>query len=123
MAWAVATGLAVMAAQPTAAQSPAVQSPGAAATTTGHPVTPSKQTQPAVPVKLVDINSASKAQLKTLPGIGEAEAQKIADGRPYLSKADLVTSKVLPAGIYLSLKNRIIAKPVAKRPPAGSRQP
>jgi DNA uptake protein ComE-like DNA-binding protein len=119
MAWVMATGLAGIAVPPAAAQSPAAQ----AAAATGQPATVSKKANPAVPVKLVDINSASPAQLKTLPGIGEAEARKIVDGRPYLSKADLVTSKILPAGIYLSLKNRIIAKPVAKRPPAGSRQP
>jgi DNA uptake protein ComE-like DNA-binding protein len=60
-------------------------------------------------VALVDINSASRAQLKTLPGIGDAEATRIIDGRPYLSKADLASEHVIRAGVYLSLKNRIIA--------------
>ena len=57
----------------------------------------------------IDINSASKAQLKTLPGIGDAEAERIVARRPYLSKADLVTAEVIPAGTYVSIKNRIIA--------------
>lgn len=58
---------------------------------------------------LVDINSASRAQLKTLRGIGDAEADRIIAGRPYLSKADLASRNVIPTGIYLSLKNQIIA--------------
>ncbi|MBI5259888.1 MAG: helix-hairpin-helix domain-containing protein [Burkholderiales bacterium] len=69
------------------------------------------------PAKLVDINSASVQQLSTLPGIGKADAERIVAGRPYLTKADLVTAKVLPAGVYLSIKNRIIAKQDPKRPP------
>lgn len=62
------------------------------------------------PAPLIDINSASRAQLKTLPGIGDAEADRIVAARPYLSKADLASKQVIPTGIYLSLKNRIIAK-------------
>ncbi|HUL64312.1 MAG TPA: helix-hairpin-helix domain-containing protein [Burkholderiaceae bacterium] len=63
----------------------------------------------AAPVTLVDINSASRAQLKTLPGIGDEEASRIIAGRPYLSKADLATKNVIPTGVYLSLKRQIIA--------------
>jgi DNA uptake protein ComE-like DNA-binding protein len=80
----------------------------------GRPSMASKKAAAATPVKLVDINSASRAELKTLPGIGDAEAQKIIEGRPYLSKADLVTEKVLPAGVYLSIKRLIIAKQEGK---------
>jgi len=69
---------------------------------------------------LVDINSASRQQLKKLPGIGNAEADRIVAGRPYLSKADLVSSKAIPAGTYLSIKHSIIAKPPKK--PGGKAQ-
>jgi len=75
----------------------------------------SKKAPPAKPVKLIDINSASRAQLKTLPGIGDAEADKIIAGRPYLSKADLASKNVIPTGVYLSLKNQVIA--IQKTPP------
>jgi competence protein ComEA len=68
-------------------------------------------------VALVDINSASRAQLKTLPGIGDAEADRIVAGRPYLSKADLASRHVVPTGIYLSLRHRVIAKQ-ERMPPA-----
>jgi len=67
--------------------------------------------------ELVDINSAGKDALKKLPGIGDAEAAKIIAGRPYLSKADLVTSNIIPQGVYLTLKDKIIAK--QKQTPKG----
>jgi DNA uptake protein ComE-like DNA-binding protein len=58
----------------------------------------------------VDINSASKAQLKKLPGIGDAEAAKIIAGRPYLSKAHLVTRDILSGVHYVQIKDLIIAR-------------
>ncbi len=73
-----------------------------------------KAAPPARPKQLVDINSASREKLKTLPGIGSTEADKIVAGRPYLSKADLVTKNAIPAGTYLSIKRMIIAKQKAK---------
>ena len=75
----------------------------------GSTPTISKKAVLSAPVTLVDINSASRAQLKTLPGIGDVEASRIIAGRPYFSKADLATKDVIPTGVYLSLKNRIIA--------------
>lgn len=76
----------------------------------GHPPGAPAKTTPAAPAEGVDINSASVAELKTLPGIGEAEAKKIIAGRPYLTKVDLVTKNVLPEGVYVALRDRIIAK-------------
>lgn len=64
----------------------------------------------AAKAKLVDINAAGKAELKTLPGIGDAEADRIIAGRPYLSKASLVTANVISRKTYEGLKSRVIAK-------------
>lgn len=61
-------------------------------------------------IKLVDINRATHEQLKKLPGVGDAEADKIIAGRPYLSKANLVTHNIIPRGTYENLKKLIIAK-------------
>lgn len=64
----------------------------------------------AAKVKLVDINSASKTELKTLPGVTDATADKIIAGRPYLSKANLVTHNIISLGAYQNLTKLIIAK-------------
>jgi DNA uptake protein ComE-like DNA-binding protein len=64
--------------------------------------------------KPIDLNNASKAQLQTLSGIGEAEADKIIASRPYSSKADIVTKAGLPAGVYVAIRRQIFVGKVAK---------
>lgn len=74
-----------------------------------QPPAAAKTTAKAPHPKLVDINSAGRAELKTLPGIGDAEADRIIANRPYLTKSHLVTKKVLELGPYDALRGRIIA--------------
>jgi competence protein ComEA len=58
----------------------------------------------------VDLNSASEAELKALPGIGDAYAAKIVAGRPYANKSQLVSRKIVPESAYKKFSDQVIAK-------------
>ncbi len=59
---------------------------------------------------LLDINTATAAELKALPGIGDAYSEKIIQGRPYQRKDELVQKKILPRATYEGIKYKIVAK-------------
>lgn len=60
--------------------------------------------------KLVDINSASKKELMTLPFISEERADKIIAGRPYNSKFNLLTRSILSKEVFGAVRKRVEVK-------------
>ena len=94
--------------------------------------TPASKTATATPAakhtsatKVVDINTASIDELKALPGVGDAYAQKIVDGRPYKGRNELLDRKIVPADVYSKIRTSVKARqpktaatPAAKPSPA-----
>lgn len=64
---------------------------------------------PAPAAQPMDINTATAAQLMTLPGIGDAYAKRIIAGRPYTAKNQLVTRGIIPQATYSKIADKIIA--------------
>jgi DNA uptake protein ComE-like DNA-binding protein len=67
------------------------------------------QKKPSSKAPLVDINSASAADLSKVPGIDDATAQKIIGGRPFNTKRDLLTRKIVDQALYDKIQGQIIA--------------
>jgi DNA uptake protein ComE-like DNA-binding protein len=69
------------------------------------------------PASLVDLNTASKQVLMTLPGITETSATKIIENRPYKTKADLTQKKVISPDAYAKIEARINVKTTTRVSP------
>ncbi len=61
-------------------------------------------------LKPVDINSAAKKDMAFMLGIPESLAAKIIAGRPYRTKAHLLTHEIVTVDVYTRIKDKVIAK-------------
>ena len=98
------------------------------ATTTTNPTPPSGAMAPAMPsapkapdsasrstaiapkTDPLDINTATAAELKGLPGVSDADSTKIIQGRPYTDKNQLVSRHVVSEATYDKIKDHVVAK-------------
>lgn len=57
--------------------------------------------------QIININTGSKLELDSLPGVGEVISQKIIDSRPYTDKQELLTKKVVNKSTFEKIKDKI----------------
>ena len=60
--------------------------------------------------KQLDLNTATKDQLLSLPGVTAAEADRVIAGRPYGEAGDVVTRRIMPKTEYDRIADRVTAK-------------
>ena len=60
--------------------------------------------------KPLDLNIATKEQLLSLPGMTEAEADRVTAGRPYNDPNDLVKRHIMPKAEYDKIADQVTAK-------------
>jgi DNA uptake protein ComE-like DNA-binding protein len=60
--------------------------------------------------KQLDLNTATKDQLLSLPGVTAEEADRVIAGRPYSEAGDVVTRRIMPKKEYDKIADRITAK-------------
>lgn len=102
-------------AQPATTTAPSATSPSstmapAAPTTPKASTSDARSTTAAPKTDVVDLNSASAAELKMLPGISESDATKIIQGRPYTDKSQLVSKKVVSEPTYEKMKDHVVVR-------------
>lgn len=93
----------------TPASAPATSNPTAPPRPSPPPASaPARTTSPKLAAgQMVNINTASKAELDALPDIGPVKAQAIIDGRPYSTIEDIMKVKGIKQGIFNKIKDHI----------------
>jgi len=61
-------------------------------------------------VHVADLNTGSQADLRSLPGLSDDDAQKIISGRPYKSTHELVARGIVSEEKFREIGNRIVVK-------------
>ena len=105
----MAAALSILLAAPVVAQTTS-PSPSMGRPSTPAPGKPGTMSRSETQSGLVDINSASAAELDKLPGVGSARAQAIIANRPYKGKDELAERKIVPQNVYDQIKDKIVAR-------------
>ncbi len=78
------------------------------------PAVEAPKTTPAVKstkkASLMDINTATADELKTLPGMTDELSQKIIAGRPFKGKDQLLKQNIVDKAEYAKIRSLIVAK-------------
>jgi competence protein ComEA len=81
----------------------------------GTEIPPLVLTEPSTSSELININTASQAELETLPGIGAKTAEKIIEYReqngPFVNTEDIINVAGIGSGTYERIKNLITVGP------------
>jgi competence protein ComEA len=59
--------------------------------------------------KPLDLNTATKEELLSLPGVTAAEANRVVAGRPYSQADEVVTRHIMPKAEYDKIADRVTA--------------
>jgi DNA uptake protein ComE-like DNA-binding protein len=60
--------------------------------------------------KPLDLNTATREQLVSLPGVTAGEADRVMAGRPYKAPGELVTRHIMPKSEYDKIADQVTAK-------------
>ena len=60
--------------------------------------------------KPLDLNTATKEQLLSLPGVTGSEANRVIAGRPYTDPGEVVTRRIMPKTEYDKIADRVTAR-------------
>jgi DNA uptake protein ComE-like DNA-binding protein len=60
--------------------------------------------------KPLDLNTATKEQLLSLPGVTGSEANRVIAGRPYTDPGQVVTRRIMPKAEYDKIADRLTAR-------------
>ena len=60
--------------------------------------------------KPLDLNTATREQLRSLPGMTAEEADRVIAGRPYNEPGELVTRHIMPKTEYDKIADQVTAR-------------
>ena len=89
---------------------PAITKPATPAVTAPAAPQAAKPAMTAPTAAQIDLNTADKAALEKLKGVGPARADAIIKGRPYKGKDELVQKKIVPQNVYDDIKDLVVAR-------------